>query len=56
VDDDLREIRDRYPTIDVAMVHLGGTKVLGVLVTMDAQQGVELLELLQPRARRPSAL
>ncbi|MEU4746283.1 MBL fold metallo-hydrolase [Actinosynnema sp. NPDC023658] len=49
VHDDLREIRERYPSIDVALLHLGGTKVLGVLLTMDGEQGVDLLELLRPR-------
>jgi L-ascorbate metabolism protein UlaG (beta-lactamase superfamily) len=53
VHDDLREIRDRYPTIDVAVVHLGGTKVLGVLLTMDGAQGVDLLEMLRPRHAVP---
>jgi L-ascorbate metabolism protein UlaG (beta-lactamase superfamily) len=48
VHDELREIRDRYPRIDVAVVHLGGTKVLGLLLSMDAVQGVDLLELLGP--------
>ncbi|QFZ21671.1 MBL fold metallo-hydrolase [Saccharothrix syringae] len=49
VHDDLREVRERYPSIDVAVVHLGGTRALGVLLTMDGAQGVDLLELLRPR-------
>ncbi|WP_447008433.1 MBL fold metallo-hydrolase [Saccharothrix isguenensis] len=53
VHDDLREVRDRYPTIDVAVVHLGGTKVLGVLLTMDGAQGVDLLDMLRPRHAVP---
>lgn len=53
VHDDLGEIADRYPVIDVAVVHLGGTKVLGVLLTMDARQGVDLLRLLGPRYAIP---
>ncbi len=53
VHDDLREIRERYPTIDVAVLHLGGTRVLGVLLTMDGEQGVDLLELLRPRQAVP---
>ncbi|MFE2757883.1 MBL fold metallo-hydrolase [Actinosynnema sp. NPDC059335] len=53
VHDDLREIRERYPSIDVAVLHLGGTKVLGVLLTMDGAQGVDLLELLRPRQAVP---
>jgi L-ascorbate metabolism protein UlaG (beta-lactamase superfamily) len=46
--DDLAQIRDRYPDLDLAVLHLGGTRVLGVLVTLDATQGVRLLNLLRP--------
>ena len=49
----LREIPGRYPEIDLAVVHLGGTRVMGVTVTMDADQGVELLELVRPRMAIP---
>ncbi|SFK18970.1 MBL fold metallo-hydrolase [Amycolatopsis sacchari] len=48
VHDELRQIHDRYPDVDLAIVHLGGTRVLGVLVTMDDRQGVALLEMLRP--------
>ncbi|PXY21822.1 MBL fold metallo-hydrolase [Prauserella sp. PE36] len=48
VHDELREIRERLPGIDLAVLHLGGTRVLGMLVTMDDRQGGELLELLDP--------
>lgn len=51
--DGLREIPGRYPQLDVALVHLGGTRVMGVTVTMDAEQGVELLELVRPRMAIP---
>jgi L-ascorbate metabolism protein UlaG (beta-lactamase superfamily) len=44
----IREIHERVPQIDLALVHLGGTRVMGVTVTMDAEQGVELLETLRP--------
>jgi L-ascorbate metabolism protein UlaG (beta-lactamase superfamily) len=45
--DDLREIPRRYPALDVAVLHLGGTTLPGgLLVTMDAAQGADLLELL----------
>jgi len=44
--DDLEEIPRRYPHIDVAVFHLGGTRVMGVLVTMDADQGVEAVRLI----------
>jgi L-ascorbate metabolism protein UlaG (beta-lactamase superfamily) len=48
-DDGLAEITRRFPGIDVAVVHLGGTKLLGlVTVTMDGDQGSKLVQLLEP--------
>ncbi|HST66693.1 MAG TPA: MBL fold metallo-hydrolase [Mycobacteriales bacterium] len=46
--DGLREIRDRYSEVDLGVLHLGGTKILGMTVTMDGRQGVDLLHLLRP--------
>ncbi len=46
---DLKTIPKRYPNIDIAMLHLGGGRVMGVLVTMDGAQGVEAVKLLQPQ-------
>lgn len=46
--DDLREIPKRYPDIDLMLIHLGGTRVVGVLVTMDGRQGVEALQIVMP--------
>jgi L-ascorbate metabolism protein UlaG (beta-lactamase superfamily) len=51
--DELQEIPHRYPNIDLSLLHLGGTRVLGVLVTMDAEQGVEALRVIQPRLAIP---
>ncbi len=52
--EDLRDIPRRYPALDVAVLHLGGTKLPGgLLVTMDARQGTDLLELLSPRIAVP---
>ena len=51
--DRLEEIPERYPDIDLALLHLGGTRVLGVLVTMDAAQGIKALQLIRPRAAMP---
>jgi L-ascorbate metabolism protein UlaG (beta-lactamase superfamily) len=51
--DALKEIPRRYPDLDLALLHLGGTRVLGILVTMDAEQGVELLQLIQPKRAIP---
>ncbi|MFG1928406.1 MBL fold metallo-hydrolase [Cryptosporangium sp. NPDC048952] len=42
----LGEITERYPDIDAMLVHLGGTRVLGFLVTMDAAQGADLATLI----------
>jgi L-ascorbate metabolism protein UlaG (beta-lactamase superfamily) len=50
---DLRKIPERYPEIDIAMLHLGGTRVLGVLVTMDGEQGVRAVKLLKPQVVIP---
>lgn len=49
----LREIPQRFPDIDIALLHLGGTTILGVVVTMDAEQGVEALRLVRPRKAIP---
>jgi L-ascorbate metabolism protein UlaG (beta-lactamase superfamily) len=51
--DALHEIPRRYPGIDLALVHLGGTRVLGVLLTMDGEQGAEALSILDPDAAIP---
>ncbi len=46
VHDRLREIPRRFPDIDLALLHLGGTKVLGIFVTMDAEQGLEAMRIM----------
>ena len=46
--DGLNEIPRRYGDIDLALLHLGGTRVIGILVTMDAKQGVQLIKLVRP--------
>jgi L-ascorbate metabolism protein UlaG (beta-lactamase superfamily) len=51
--DELREIAARYPAIDLALLHLGGTRVLGVMVSMDAEQGLACLQLIDPRRAIP---
>ena len=53
VHEDLRQITRRHPDIDLGMLHLGGTKVLGFTVTMDARQGVDLLEMVPVRDAVP---
>lgn len=47
--DDLKEIPDRYPDIHLALFHLGGTRIMGILLTMDAEQGVEAMQLINPQ-------
>jgi L-ascorbate metabolism protein UlaG (beta-lactamase superfamily) len=52
--DDLKTIPQRFPGIDLALLHLGGTRILGVFkVTMDAQDGVQLLQIVQPKHAIP---
>jgi L-ascorbate metabolism protein UlaG (beta-lactamase superfamily) len=51
--DDLQEIPRRYPQIDLALLHLGGTRVLGILVTMDGKQGVQLMQTVAPQHAIP---
>lgn len=49
----IHEIPERYPDIDLALVHLGGTRIFGMLLTMDGEQGRKLLEIVQPKISIP---
>jgi L-ascorbate metabolism protein UlaG (beta-lactamase superfamily) len=51
--DELREIPRRFPDIDLGLFHLGGTRVLGVMLTMDDRQGVEAVRLIAPQRAIP---
>jgi L-ascorbate metabolism protein UlaG (beta-lactamase superfamily) len=51
--DHIDEVRRRHPDIDVAVVHLGGTRVLFRTVTMDAGMGVDFVRRCAPRAVVP---
>ena len=53
IHDRLREIPRRFPDVDFALLHLGGTRVLGIMVTMDAEQGVEAMRIVDPRTTIP---
>jgi L-ascorbate metabolism protein UlaG (beta-lactamase superfamily) len=53
VHDALRLIPARFPQVDLGLFHLGGTRVLGVLVTMDAEQGVEAIRIVRPDVAVP---
>lgn len=49
----LAQIPDRFPDIDAMVIHLGGTRIFGMLVTMDGQQGCDLMRLIQPGVTVP---
>ncbi|HUP27574.1 MAG TPA: MBL fold metallo-hydrolase [Chloroflexia bacterium] len=51
--DQLKEIPLRYPEIDIALLHLGGTRALGIMVTMDGKQGVQVMRRVRPRLAIP---
>jgi len=51
--DELKEIPQRFPEIDIGLFHLGGTRVLGIMVTMDDKQGVEAIQLINPETAIP---
>ena len=48
VHENLKEIPVRHPGIDLALLHLGGTRIMGILLTMDAAQGIEAIKILAP--------
>jgi L-ascorbate metabolism protein UlaG (beta-lactamase superfamily) len=49
----LGQVLERTGPLDVLIPHLGGTKALGLTVTMDARQGADLVELLKPPVTVP---
>jgi L-ascorbate metabolism protein UlaG (beta-lactamase superfamily) len=49
----LRDVADRCGPIDAMVIHLGGTRALGVLVTMDGDQGADLVDLVRPALTVP---
>ncbi|TMR92251.1 MBL fold metallo-hydrolase [Nonomuraea basaltis] len=54
LDRHLDAIPRRFPEIDLAIVHLGGTRLLGsLLVTMDGEQGAAWVDLINPRTVVP---
>jgi L-ascorbate metabolism protein UlaG (beta-lactamase superfamily) len=44
----LAQIPRHFGEIDAMLIHLGGTRLLGMLLTMDARQGVDLTHLIRP--------
>ena len=52
--DEIREIARRYPDVDLALLHLGGTRILGlVTITMDAAEGIKMMQIIGPRRAIP---
>jgi L-ascorbate metabolism protein UlaG (beta-lactamase superfamily) len=52
--DEIQDIPKRFPDIDLALLHLGGTKILKtVMVTMDAEQGVRMMKIIAPQHAIP---
>ncbi|KAI9714505.1 MAG: hypothetical protein M1820_000466 [Bogoriella megaspora] len=58
--DELKEIPERYKgqNIDLMLIHLGGTTIPSpsvplLMVTMDAKQGIELIQLINPDVTIP---
>ncbi len=50
---ELAEVRERFPDLDAMVIHLGGTRALGVLVTMDDRQGADMVSLIAPPVTIP---
>lgn len=50
---DIRDIPRLYPGIDLALLHLGGTRVLGITITMDGKQGVRMMRIVRPGVAVP---
>ncbi len=53
IHENLKEIPKRYSDIDLALLHLGGTRAFGIMLTMDAKQGVQAIQLVAPRTAIP---
>eukprot|EP01111_Echinosteliopsis_oligospora_P001499 TRINITY_DN12253_c0_g1_i1.p1 TRINITY_DN12253_c0_g1~~TRINITY_DN12253_c0_g1_i1.p1 ORF type:complete len:343 (+),score=95.06 TRINITY_DN12253_c0_g1_i1:78-1106(+) len=56
--EDLKAIPEKYPHVDLMLVHLGGTTIPGphlplLMVTMDAEMGMKLVRLIHPDVTIP---
>ncbi|CDO69637.1 hypothetical protein BN946_scf184851.g25 [Trametes cinnabarina] len=56
--DDLKSIPEKFPHVDLMLIHLGGTSIPGpnlplLMVTMDADQGIQLVHLINPDVTIP---
>jgi L-ascorbate metabolism protein UlaG (beta-lactamase superfamily) len=50
---DIKDISKRFPNVDIALLHLGGTTIMGIMVTMDAKEGVKMFKLVEPKKAIP---
>lgn len=51
--DGIDAIAAQFPDVDLCLIHLGGTRIAGILLTMDARQGIEALRVIAPREAIP---
>jgi L-ascorbate metabolism protein UlaG (beta-lactamase superfamily) len=52
--EDIEAIAQRFPGIDLALLHLGGERILGLVkVTMDGKDGVHMMQVLRPKKTVP---
>lgn len=49
----LRDVVEQCGPVDAMVTHLGGTRALGMLVTMDDRQGADLVDLIRPGVTVP---
>ena len=49
----LAAVTERCGPIDSMIIHLGGTRILGLLVTMDARQGAQMVRTVRPHVIVP---
>ncbi|HEX6887199.1 MAG TPA: MBL fold metallo-hydrolase [Candidatus Nanopelagicales bacterium] len=47
------EVAERFPEIDLLVLHLGGTRLLGLTLTMTGEDGAALIEALLPAQAVP---
>ncbi len=54
VHDAIPAIAQGFPNIDLALLHLGGARILGVVkVTMDGKDGVHMMQVVRPKKTVP---
>ncbi|MCY1140965.1 MBL fold metallo-hydrolase [Actinoplanes sp. Pm04-4] len=53
VHDALEQIPRRFGEMDAMLIHLGGTRLAGMLLTMDDRQGVDVAQLIRPALTVP---